>query len=243
MKSPNSIEHLSWDSQFMGYKVGKYTARNLTTQKIMTAITRAKEQGFILLYLSIPGKYITLKNFAKKNGGLLVDTKITYKRDISKSSITSESLDTHISSILHKKTSRMLNKLAISAGHFSRFFKDKNIKPETCRMLYKEWVRKSLTGELADNVLVYKDEKKILGFITYKISNRTGRIGLIAVSKASQGRSIGTKLMQYALWEMKERHVKTIEVVTQKANKSACAFYKKNGYDIYKKEYIFHFWL
>lgn len=243
MKAPHIIEYLSWDSQFMGYKVGKYIASNLTTQKIMTAITSAKEQGFVLVYLSIPGKYIKLKNFAKKNGGLLVDTKITYKRDISNSSITRESLDTHISSIFHKKTSRMLNKLAISAGHFSRFFKDKNIKRETCRTLYKEWVRKSLTGELADNVLVYKDEKKILGFITYKISNRTGRIGLIAVSKASQGRSIGTKLMQYALWEMKERKVKTIEVVTQHANKSACAFYKKNGYDIYKKEYIFHFWL
>lgn len=179
----------------------------------------------------------------KKNGGLLVDTKITYRRDISHVHIDKELVDTHISSIFHKKTSRTLNKLAISAGHFSRFFKDKHIKKETCRMLYKEWVRKSLTGELADNVLVYKDEKKILGFITYKISNRTGRIGLIAVSKASQGRSIGTKLMQSALWEMKKKNVKTIEVVTQNANKSACAFYKKNGYDIYKKEYIFHFWL
>ena len=243
MKQFQLIDHLSWDSQLMGYKVGKYSPSRLNTEKITAAITSAKEQGFILIYLSIPGKFITLKKFAKKCGGLLVDTKVTFKQDISQSNIINESLDPHISSIFHEKSSRTLNILAISAGHFSRFYKDKNIKREAFRTLYTEWIRKSLSGELADNVLVYKDGKKVLGFITYKISSRTGRIGLIAVSKASQGRSIGTKLMQYALFEMKKRNVRVAEVVTQKTNKSACAFYKKNGYDIYKKEYIFHFWL
>jgi len=70
-----------------------------------------------------------------------------------------------------------------------------------------------------------------------------GSIGLVAVDEKERGNSIGKELMKAALWTFKENGVHTVEVVTQKANRIACAFYKSLGFKVGKVENIYHLWI
>ena len=100
-----------------------------------------------------------------------------------------------------------------------------------------------LKKKICDSVLIYKKEKKIVGFITLKRLESRVDIGLIAVDHNYRGKGIGQILMKSAEKWALERQINTIQVVTQIVNVPACLFYKKNKYKIKNIEYIYHFWL
>lgn len=237
------IQKLSWDTKFFGWKIGSISLSSPVEKDVNSLINEGKKQKFSLLYVFLPGKYSRRKKVLNQYGGVLVDKKVTFKRRLVSDDVHPFSPDPHIHSYFHHKTTKQLNRLAYEAGHMSRFYKDRRIPRMLYRKLYETWVRKSLNGKIADNVLVYQDQGVILGFITYQIQNSVGKIGLVAVSRKTRGKAIGTKLMRHVFYELKQRKIKNVYVVTQLGNKSACAFYLKNGYHVYKKEYVFHFWL
>lgn len=239
----SSIKKLSWDTKFFGWKTGSVSLSSPVESEIHNFITEGVKQNFSLLYVFLPGKYSRRKKVLSQHGGVLVDEKVSYKRRLLSDDIRTFSPDPHIHSYFHRKTTKQLNRLACEAGHMSRFYKDHRIPRMLYKKLYETWLKKSLNGKIADNVLVYQDKDAILGFITYQIQDSVGKIGLVAVSRKTRGKAIGTKLMRQVFYELKQRKIKSVYVVTQLGNKSACAFYVKNGYYVYKKEYVFHFWL
>ena len=68
-------------------------------------------------------------------------------------------------------------------------------------------------------------------------------IGLLAVDEEARGKSIGKLLMHAAFIKCRDLGYKEVQVVTQKANATACAFYEKLGFRIEKVENIYHFWI
>ena len=78
---------------------------------------------------------------------------------------------------------------------------------------------------------------------TLKITADKGVIGLIAVSPLSQGKGYGHILNDACCNELIMRNINTIEVATQKDNKSACRFYEKCGFSVQSVTNIYHFWL
>ena len=110
--------------------------------------------------------------------------------------------------------------------------------------MYSTWMEKSINGEMADYVFVHKNHETIDGMITIKIENDIANIGLIAVDYASQGKGIGTKLIQSIenfLYQIKG--IKYIQVATQLANHNACHLYKKNNFEVITITDIYHHWL
>ena len=128
--------------------------------------------------------------------------------------------------------------LALLSGHYSRFKKDTLLAIHFER-LYKTWIHKSISKVISDKVLVYKLNKRILGFITLKEVDEYIRIGLIAVHDKYWGKGIGSSLLQAVSYVYPNK--KNI-VSTQKQNKGAIALYERNGFSLDKSQYVYHLW-
>ena len=108
--------------------------------------------------------------------------------------------------------------------------------------LYKTWIEKSLSGEIADIVYVTRSGSLITGFITLVKKGLTGQIGLVAVHPDYRSMGIASSLMMTAdAWYIKQGCENAI-VVTQSNNKPACRLYERYDYKICSEVAIFHYW-
>jgi len=132
--------------------------------------------------------------------------------------------------------------LAISSGIHSRFAVDPSLNHKFEEM-YALWLRNSLNKKLADKVFVTKSNDFITSFITCKIKNEIGNIGLIATHADYRGKSLGRNLINHVHNWYLQNDIRFSEVVTQKANNIACAFYENYGFEISLEELVYHWHL
>jgi dTDP-4-amino-4,6-dideoxy-D-galactose acyltransferase len=135
--------------------------------------------------------------------------------------------------------------LAAAAGAYSRFRTDPRIPPAKFAGLYATWIRRSTLHELADAVVVgarRDDPDNLLGMAALSVAGPVGRIGLIEVAPPARGRGLGAALLHAAHRRMLERGAAEARVVTQLANRAACAFYERAGYRVAAIEHVYHFW-
>jgi GNAT superfamily N-acetyltransferase len=141
-------------------------------------------------------------------------------------------------------TNRLLT-LAVAAGHLSRFNVDPHIPKEKFASLYHTWMQRSTLRELADIVLVVTAtgvNDDFAGFITASEVDAGGKIGLIAVLDAFQGKGVGSLLMRAIHQWMIGRNAKQSIVVTQLANIAACKLYERLEYHLIDVQHYYHFW-
>jgi ribosomal protein S18 acetylase RimI-like enzyme len=164
----------------------------------------------------------------------LVDTKITFGKKIKKNRniLDVVTFDNSIHSY-----EQLLNLVYIS-GQDSRFRVAPFFTEENFKNLYKRWIDRSIEDDKT-NVLIYMQNDLILGFVTFSCLHTTASIGLIAVLPNTQGKGVGSKLIQAVENLLVNETILT--VATQEKNKGACAFYNKNGFEIINKQYIYHY--
>lgn len=223
MNQKNEVETLQWDSDFFGIKVGRYYNDQRSIDSVNT-----HEHDLVYIY----SKKILDNNIP------LYDKKITFEKEIHPTIDDSTKSDVIP---YNGKLNKDLIQLAIASGQYSRFKLDPKLS-NRFEELFTLWIANSVNGKIADFVLVYKKEGKIIGFITLKKSSSHFQIGLIAISSENRGLGIGSQLMKKAEQIAKSEKIYKIRVVTQLDNKIACNFYQKNGYQIINKEYIYHYW-
>lgn len=230
------IEYLSWDSHFFSLRIGKVEIPVLDEKYVQAIFQEKLLDGYDLVYLFTSTVSSEIDAMICKEGAFLVDQKITYAKEVN--NFSPHELPNQIRYYSGPLTTELLE-LAIESGHESRFKKDSRLQPKFT-LLYKTWIEKSLTGEMADVVIVYETEQSIKAFITLKKKDTYGQIGLIAVNQDSQGKGIGKTLMLAAEnWYLSENLV-TAKVITQKTNTIACNLYEKSGYSIESKEFVYH---
>lgn len=227
------IEYLEWDSQFFKLKIGRVTVNKLTIELLIQIQSKKVSQCYNLIYLFAKSITIDASLALKQMGIELADDKLTYGRKVDNSDKYADEVVLYNGSL----TTELLD-LAIESGHKSRFKTDKRLAP-FFNDLYKLWIEKSLSGLMADSVLVYNDNE-IRGFVTLKNKNGVGQIGLIAVDAQSQGLGIGTLLMEASMNWYSYNRLKKCIVVTQANNTGACRLYEKMGYNIISRELIYH---
>jgi dTDP-4-amino-4,6-dideoxy-D-galactose acyltransferase len=132
--------------------------------------------------------------------------------------------------------------LAYESGKFSRFNLDPKFSDDKFKEFYRKWVDNAINNSFADDVLVYKECDKVLGFVTYQINADKATIGLIAVNPNCQGKGIGSKLLNHVEQQLFMQKINTLHIPTQESNKAACNFYTKLGYSIHEIIYIKHYW-
>lgn len=229
------IQIAQWDTDNFGMKVGNLILEDVPSRETFnTEIEEAQKQKYDLLYL----KGICLPESYLNENVILADEKVIYSQIINGTKFTS---DEHVESYLHKGLDVKLLLLALQSGAHSRFIMDKRIPLYVYLTLYQIWITNSLNGSIATDVLIYKEDKDILGLLTYKITDSCVTIGLVDVDNSTTGKGVGTKLMQTFLSKFPEGT--RIEVATQNGNKRACHYYEKNGYKVDSITNIYHIWI
>ena len=149
-----------------------------------------------------------------------------------------------VKSYVDEVVSADLHRLALDAGRLSRFAADPYMPAGTMERMYSIWIRRSVTREIADDVLVTgAGGDAIGGFISVARVNDPGIIALIAVDPAHQRQGIGRALMRAAEAHFLRSGVSQVVVTTQDSNLSACALYEGCGYRRAKTVAAVHFWL
>ena len=88
-----------------------------------------------------------------------------------------------------------LKKLSQNLFNFSRYYYDKNFDKNKINEFYQDWLTKSINGKFDDGVLIYRKFKKILGFLSFRLSKNHGVISLIGTNKKYRREGIATKLV------------------------------------------------
>lgn len=225
-----TIKYLNWDSTFFKKKIGEIEITNSNFQ--------FPKMDYDLLYVKQKRKFkFELSGYNK----LYNETQLTFFKTIGNSTSPT---DNKIFSALRVKNIEIeqIYNLAFESGRNSRFKHDKKFTEKEFCELYKCWVDNSLNQKLAEELLIYREQNEIQGFITYSLTGHDASIGLIAVSPHKQGTGLGLKLLEAVEEKIRSKGIKILFVKTQKHNNGACAFYKKNGFGIFEKQIIKHFW-
>ena len=230
---------LTWDTDFFGIKTGRIIPTSLQENQLASILTEMRQKGFQLVYWA--SEHQCVYDF-QSYSGQLVDKKTSF--DINLQNINPDSMplpktEPYSSSLPYSQ----LEKLAIQSGIFSRFALDNRFPHEKFTALYKTWIRRSVSGEMANEVLVIRKNNHIAGMVTLLNKNGVGDIGLIAVDGEFRGRKFGQQLVWDALRWFVQHGCHTAHVVTQGDNLPACRLYEKCGYQVIKIEFYYHFWL
>ncbi|GAB3993205.1 hypothetical protein GCM10028807_27880 [Spirosoma daeguense] len=236
-----TVEHLNWDSDFFGKKIGKCELRTSgDIQVSVTLLSEAQKQDYALVYLFAPENISLPETIHSLFDARLVDTRLIYTLETDQSMRVS---DPNVFSLQATDDKNKLYELAYQSGHYSRFKQDSNFSEADFKRLYRNWMDKSLEGQLADEVFVYKHEEAILGMITVKISGDIGTPGILATDQDHRGKGIGTAYFNHMLAYLHNKGVSRMNVVTQKANRQACQFYEKINCQQLSATDIYHVWL
>ena len=231
------IEYLSWDSEFFSRKIGKIELSN-TSADLSEDLKRGKSEGYDLLYAFSNVGIDLAKCVNLVTEATLADRKVVYEISLNNKNFESKGLG----GVELTELSSELENLAYESGKYSRFFLDKRFAESDFHRLYFQWIKKSLSKELADKVFVVENEGRVAGMVTLKLG-KTAQIGLIAVDPNLQGKGFGKLLIQQCFYESTRANCELLVVPTQFGNKQACQFYEKCGFSVQSITHIYHFWM
>lgn len=234
---------LKWDSDFFGMPVAQILPDNLSVEDLDLVISQMKMKKIKLAYWASNPNDEESQKGALLFHGFLADKKVTFVMDISRIGNQPERDDRIIEEYTDKVTCTDLENLAVQAGIYSRFKRDVQIPERKFVELYRLWMRNSVSGQMADAVMVARYSGKIAGMVTALEKNGRGNIGLLAIYEDMRGKNIGAELVGAAQRWAYKRRLTYAQVVTQEDNIPSCNLYKKCGYHIDKIEYFYHFWI
>lgn len=216
------IELLEWDSNFFGKRIGKVDHRAFTDVLSDDDEVRAFDLVYIFSDHELNQKYN------------LVDVKITFQKNTCRKTI-----DDHIFYFdLNTHSYAELLELVYLSGHDSRFLRDEFFSENDFQRLYKTWIDKNIQS--TDSVvLVFIENHKVIGFISFKQTISLASIDLIAVSPEARGKGIGEKLIEALETILQSNTLLTVS--TQKSNLKACKFYKKCSFRLMQQKFIYHY--
>jgi ribosomal protein S18 acetylase RimI-like enzyme len=223
------IKYLPFDSELFGYPVGAVTWNNLFTEEKFLNSEKKNQLTYIFSENPIPFSDPRI---------LQVDTKITFSKKISSTIAVDDihALSSSEAKVLAEPELELLSFLALESGQYSRFKLDPRLSNQEFEKLYKIWIESSLS----DGTILISESFQ--GMITYSLTGNIAKIGLIAVHPDYRGQGLGKKLIHAAESILFDLGIDTLLIPTQEVNQSAMALYRKMGYEVSEKVYVYHFW-
>ena len=176
-----AIKRLQWDSEFFGFEVARldpflHQIRSTITQDdldnaarlVSHAVGEARESGIQHMTASAdPGDAVTI-HALEQSGFRLKDTMMYHFFDTEKLPFEQKERKTRLATVddspfLEDLTVRCFADRTYNANRFSN---DPQYPASLVAEMYRIWVRKSITGERADVVLVIEFEGKPVGYLT-----------------------------------------------------------------------------
>ncbi len=239
----SGVELLPWDSAFFGRTIARLTGRLTTEDDVARLRTSLATKDVACTYCLVDSSDRDTVERLERLGARLVDVRVTYQLKLS----ATERLP--LASVRDARANDLpdLEPLAARAHGDSRFHFDAHFDRERVRELYREWLRKSIAGTLADGVVTVDDAGHAAGYVTFSGPARTGtpgtgEIGLVAIAENVRGRGYGRALLNGALAELERRGVTTVSVATQGRNIGAQRLYQHAGFRTQALGLWFHLW-
>lgn len=222
-----NIQHLTWDSDFFQKRIGKIFIDHNDEFPFDEA------QFYDLVYIFSNKENLNFN---------IVDKKIVYVIEDLQNFVVNTNENIIFFDAISDRFDEILQ-LSLDSGEYSRFKLDNNFTNAEYEKLYGEWIKKSVTKELATEVIIKKLDSKVLGFttLTHKDDNLAD-IGLVAVSKDFRGKGIAKELINQTILLAKKKGYKQIQVVTQLDNIPANILYNNSGFKKQSLTYIYHIW-
>lgn len=243
-----TLAHLPWDSELFGFPVGRLSLEQAAITDLRPWLEQGRGEGLRLVYCMVPWADAPKRSALEAAGGRCVDHKVRYRKALQSAAPAVEGLQ----SVRGRSCSPDLERLALVSGRYSRFRLDPRIDESVYEQLYLTWIRRSLTGELADDVLVIRgdgtgrsDGTDVVAMVTLSRASEgvSAAIGLVAVAQSHQGRGLGSRLMHGAEAWCLAQGVETLEVVTQGENRPACVLYERAGFVRIEEQAVYHCWM
>ena len=239
-----NFEILKWDSVFFGFTIAKINDECISPKDFGNIYQELKNKKVKLIYWPSDINCNFQNEISKEFNGSLVDIKTTYERKLEKiDRLIIERRSSYVELYEKKQPDDRILEIAVQCGEYSRFKVDLTFPSEKFVELYRTWIIKSLTGDLADKVLITKKDDLITGLITVKCKDGIGNIGLVGVHDHYRGLGQGGILISAALNFFNEKKCHTVYVITQGRNQAACRLYEKFGFSVSVKTNYYHFWI
>ena len=226
-------EVLDWDSKFFNRAVAKVSRSSLTLADAKRVRNWATAHDIQTVYFLVRLDDLPSAWAAESAGFRLVDVRLTYEH---KSPRAFEDLRVRAA---RPDDQADLEVIASKSFSFTRFARDSAFGPDNAARLYREWLRKSLSG-WAQRTLVAESQGRPAGFATCHVTSSHGSIGLIAVDEHERGKGIGPALVLSANSWLRDSGALSITVVTQGANLPAQRVYQATGFGTKSVEIWFH---
>lgn len=242
------ITVLDWDSVFFKKPVAKIVIAKNEIVNAAALLNTCRQRLFKLVYLFVDGYNHTAVTELSKLAGLPVNTKIVFTTTAIKlENFKCLPVDTVVIMEARSKQKNLesdLLKLAVEAGAFSRFKKDKKIDAGLFLKMYSLWISNIIKDKKNTRILTAvttaANQKEVSGFLAYKSTGSNFKIEFIAIDKKWQGKGIGKALVKTMMQQAAEKNIHYINVETQEENIEACAFYTACGFTIAEAIKIFH---
>jgi dTDP-4-amino-4,6-dideoxy-D-galactose acyltransferase len=242
MPNPDIVpcEFLPWDSSHFGQRIARITTNTLDVHTGRAAVAWCRDHRIDCVCLRIGAEDDASIDAAEQCGFHLVDVRLTLDASVRPSQpATDPRVRTATAADLEA-----LEALARVSHRNTRFYSDRRFERAKADELYATWIRRSLKGELAEQVLVTCEGDAVLGYVSlYTASPDTGQIGLIAVSAQAQGQGRGDLLLREAFRWLEHRALTRVQVVTQGRSAPSVRFYEKCGFRSRLVELWYHLWL
>jgi GNAT superfamily N-acetyltransferase len=234
---------LDWDSEFFGMRIGRVVGSKLTAPDAARALDWLERESIdCLYYLASSGDMESIR-VAESADFRLTDIRITLARELA--TIPTDGTlgvpGVEVGPFAQEEVSA-LRALARESHSASRFYGDPKFPRERCDALYERWIEKSCSG-FADTVLVARHEGAAKGYLSCHLDpDAIGRIGLVAVGKDAQERSLGSQLLQSALAWFGAEGCQRVVVATQGNNTQGLRLYENAGFRIRSVQIWYHLW-
>ncbi len=231
----HELQRLDWDTSFFGVGIGSF-AGTLTPPELDDARKMAELEGISCFYWFADPDDAPSAKLAQSAGFRYVDTRLTFAAPL----LRGPHSDARPAS---SEDLPGLTQLARHSHTNTRFFFDGNFDQTRCEDLYQLWLERSFDGTIADSVLAVHLDERPAGYVTVKVREGVGQIGLIAVADFAQGRGLGKALVRGALCYAADAGATQMRVATQSRNLGAQRLYVSCGLKPDSVLDIYHWWL
>lgn len=236
----SAFHFLAWDSDFLGFPVARLQPAATDVATVQAALSQARAQGCRLLYWAVSPTDEQAAATARQLGLYLATQRVTYALTVADEPA---GLPAGIGPVTALTAPR--RRLALLAGHQSRYRTDPRFAADVYERLYSRWIERSVSGELAREVLVYRPAPHApeTGLLTLECHESHVSIGLLAVAGHLRGQGVGTRLVAAARQRTRAWGCARLRVATQLTNTGACRLYERCGFAIEQVTHVYHVWL
>lgn len=138
----------------------------------------------------------------------------------------------------------LLERIAASAHHDTRFYADPIFPRHLCDGLYSAWMPRSCEGYAEAVLVAESDGGDPIGYITCHIdpAASAGSIGLVAVDASKRGQGIGGALISSTVEWFRARGCEVVQVVPHGRNWEAQASFNAVGFRTTGVGIWLHWW-